>query len=243
MDGQNYVVFHNDGNDSYMNSTANFRGADVGTTFIDLYFASATVGSSNSGYDKVRLTVTAAYEEVALEAVAGAMAGDMNPVTVIASDVSGKTSYIHDRITAVASITLASQTQTRATESLITTEALEAADSGKIFYLNLLAGFTVTLPSVADAGAGWYADFIVQTVTTSNNYIITEKTSADTNKICSHMSILEIDDTDDGLHNAAHTTITFEGTPAKGDRVRIECDGTFFYATGLGVSDDFVALA
>ena len=241
MDGQNYVVFHNDSNDSYMNSTANFRGADVGTTFIDLYFASATIGSSNSGYDKVRLTVTAAYEEVALEGVAGAMAGNRNPVTIIADDKNGV--YCTDRVTAVASITLASQVQTRVTESLITTEALEAADSGKIFFLNLLAGFTVTLPSVADAGAGWYADFIVQTVTTSNNYIITEKTSADTNKICSHMSILEIDDTDDGLHNAAHTTITFEGTPAKGDRVRIECDGTFFYATGLGVSDDFVALA
>tara|TARA_X000001382_G_C3102399_1_gene157156 strand:- start:54 stop:728 length:675 start_codon:yes stop_codon:yes gene_type:complete len=224
-----------------MNSSANFRGADVGTTFIDMYFASATIGSSNSGYDKVRLTVTATHEESALEGVAAALAGAKNPVTIVADDKNSV--YVHDKITAVASITLASQTQTRPTESLITTEALEAADSGKIFYLNLLAGFTVTLPSVADAGAGWYADFIVQTVTTSNNYIITEKTSADTNKICSHMSILEIDDTDDGLHNAAHTTITFEGTPAKGDRVRIECDGTFFYATGLGVSDDFVALA
>ena len=241
MDGQNYVVFHNDGNDSYMNSTANFRGADVGTTFIDMYFNSANVGGNGGAYDKVRLTVTATKEEQALEDVAAAMAGAKNPVMVVADDVNGN--YVSDNVTAVASITLASQTQTRPTESLITTEALEAADSGKIFYLNLLAGFTVTLPSVADAGAGWYADFIVQTVTTSNNYIITEKTSADTNKICSHMSILEIDDTDDGLHNAAHTTITFEGTPAKGDRVRIECDGTFFYATGLGVSDDFVALA
>ena len=75
MDGQNYLVFHNDSNDSYMNSSANFRGADVGTTFIDLYFASATIGSSNSGYDKVRLTVTAAKEEQALEDVGAAMAG------------------------------------------------------------------------------------------------------------------------------------------------------------------------
>ena len=59
MDGQNYVVFHNDGNDSYMNSTANFRGADVGTTFIDLFFASATFSSlATSGYDKIRLTVS-----------------------------------------------------------------------------------------------------------------------------------------------------------------------------------------
>ena len=29
MDGQNYVVFHTAADDSYMNSSANFRGADV----------------------------------------------------------------------------------------------------------------------------------------------------------------------------------------------------------------------
>ena len=46
MDGQNYLVFHNDSNDSYMNSSANFRGADVGTTFIDMYFNSANVGGN-----------------------------------------------------------------------------------------------------------------------------------------------------------------------------------------------------
>ena len=28
MDGQNYVVFHTGDNDSYMNTTANFKGAD-----------------------------------------------------------------------------------------------------------------------------------------------------------------------------------------------------------------------
>ena len=46
MDGQNYVVFHAGTDNSYMNSSANFRGADVGATFIDLFFASATFSSS-----------------------------------------------------------------------------------------------------------------------------------------------------------------------------------------------------
>ena len=41
MDGQNYVVFHAGSDNSYMNSSANFRGADVGATFIDLFFASS----------------------------------------------------------------------------------------------------------------------------------------------------------------------------------------------------------
>ena len=56
------------------------------------------------------------------------------------------------------------------------------------------------------------------------------------------MGLLELDTGDDGLHSAAHSIITFEATPAKGDKIRIFCDGTFFYATGIGVSDDFVAL-
>ena len=106
MDGQNYLVFHNDSNDSYMNSTANFRGADVGTTFIDVYFESPISSSVGAGaYDKVRLTVTATHEEAALEGLAAALAGAKNPVTIVADDKNSV--YVHDRITAVSSITLA----------------------------------------------------------------------------------------------------------------------------------------
>ena len=117
-----------------------------------------------------------------------------------------------------------------------------AGDSGKHFYMNAAAGATLTLPAVADAQEGWNCTVTVATVTTSNNYIITEKTSDDTNIIISLMSILEIDSGDDGLTNTGHTTITFEGTPALGDHVRITTDGTKWYAVGMGVSDDFVAL-
>ena len=118
-----------------------------------------------------------------------------------------------------------------------------ASDSGKDFFLDAAAGLTLTLPAISDAQEGWHCRVTVSTVTTSNNYIITESTGSDTDKIVSHMSIMEIDSGDDGLHSAAHTTITFEGTPAKGDYCEIYCDGTFYYAKGLGVSDDFVALA
>ena len=240
MDGQNYLVFHADSNDSYMNSSANFRGADVGTTFIDLYFASATVGAGSlSGYDKVRLTVTATKEEQALEDVGAAMAGAKNPVMVVADDVNGL--YVSQHVTAVASITLASTTQTRATETLITTKACSAADSGKVFFLSLLAGFTVTLPSAADAGAGWYCDFIVKTVTTSNNYIITEKTSADTNKLCAIG--LEAATTGAQLSNAGFTTCTYDTTPTLGDKLHVICDGSFFYITSICAADNDLVFA
>jgi len=239
MDGQNYLVFHNDSNDSYMNSSANFRGADVGTTFIDLYFASATIGSSNSGYDKVRLTVTATKEELALEDVAAALAGAKNPVTVVADDVNSL--YVSDHVTAVASITLASQVQTRVYEDIQGTKALDAADSGKILGLDLLAGFTMTLPAIADAGAGWYCDIVVKTVTTSNQYIITEKTSADTNKICAIG--LEAATTGAQISNAGFTTMTFDATPTKGDKISIYCDGTFYYATAITAADGDMVFA
>ena len=42
MDGQNYLVFHTAADDSYMNSSANFRGADVtGNTTLEITFAAA----------------------------------------------------------------------------------------------------------------------------------------------------------------------------------------------------------
>ena len=128
-------------------------------------------------------------------------------------------------------------------QSLTASYQALASDSGKHFYFNAAAGCTLTLPAVADAQEGWSCKATVATVTTSNNYIITEKTADDTNIIISLMSLLEIDSGDDGLTNTGHTTITFEGTPALGDHVEIHCDGTKYYATGLGVSDDFVVLA
>ena len=108
------------------------------------------------------------------------------------------------------------------------------SDSGKIFMLNSATGLTLTLPAVADAQEGWNCKVVVGTVTTSNTYIITEKTADDTNVIISHL--VEMADTA-GPTNTGHTTITFAGTPALNDRVEIFCDGTKYYAVGLGVAD------
>ena len=167
------------------------------------------------------------------------MAGAKNPVQVIADDVNGV--YVSDSVTAVASITLASQVQTRVYEDVQGTKALDAADSGKILGLDLLAGFTMTLPEIADAGAGWYCDIVVKTVTTYNQYIITEKTSADTNKICAIG--LEAATTGAQISDAAFTTMTFDATPTKGDKISIYCDGTFYYATVITAADGDMVFA
>tara|TARA_R100000030_G_scaffold93316_1_gene79362 strand:- start:51 stop:770 length:720 start_codon:yes stop_codon:yes gene_type:complete len=239
MDGQNYLVFHTDADDSYMNSSANFRGADVtGNTTLEITFAAA---NDNAFVDTVVLNFTAGKEVQVMEALGAALAGSKNPVTVVADDINSK--YIDDNITSCGAITTAKGSYKRS-ESLTANKDLAPADSGKTFFLNAAAGLSaIKLPAAATAGAGWNAKFVVATVTTSNNYVITEDTASDTDVIISQMSILEIDDGDDGLDSAGHTTITFEGTPALGDHVEIECDGSKFYAKGLGKSDDFVALA
>ena len=234
-----YLIFHTAADDSYMNTVENFRGADAGAEFVDMYFASATVGAGSlSGYDKVRLVVTNGEEDRAIEELAGAMTRN-SPVIVIADDVNSV--YSCQNVTSVGAITLASQTQTRAHETLITTKACTAADSGKVFFLSLLAGFTVTLPSAAEAGAGWYCDFIVKTVTTSNQYIITEKTSADTNKLCAIG--LEASTSGAQLSNAGFTTVTFDATPTLGDKLHIICDGAFFYITSIVAADNDAVFA
>jgi hypothetical protein len=174
MDGQNYVVFHNDSNDSYMNSTANFRGADVGALFIDLFFASATSDIPIGGYDKVRLTVDTGKEELALEEVGAALAGNRNPVMVVADDTTSL--YVSDHISAVASISLASQAITRA--PIVTWSSateLTAAQSGVTVITGDVTAGILSMPSAALAGAGWFCDvMILHTQGTAATHITTE---------------------------------------------------------------------
>jgi len=224
MDGQNYVVFHNDGNDSYMNSTANFRGADVGTTFIDVYFASATIGSAASGYDKVRLTVTATYEEVALEAVGAALAGAKDPVRIVADDKNSV--YIHDKITAVASITLATQGSMLTTEAVTVAKTLYAYDSGKTFMMSSAAGaYQVTLPVAASLVAGTHYKFVTLEDTPTADITIAAGSAI--------IDLVVNDSQGDAGPSTAGTAVSnilIEAASTQGDILEIFTDGTTYYA-------------
>jgi len=217
-----YLIFHTAADDSYMNTVENFRGADAGAEFVDMYFASATVGAGSlSGYDKVRLTVTATYEESALEGVGAALAGVKNPVMVIADDVNSK--YIHDRITAVASITLGSRVQTRIVENIAAAKNIEASDSGKFFTIDQDAAFAITLPTVAQAGAGWFATFMINDIGTNAVTIIPDSTE-DTLS-----GFVMSGDGGTGGSAVGVDTLTFINGAETGDKVDIFCDGTIFY--------------
>ena len=98
------LVFHNDANTSYANYAGNLSSMSSATTAVTLRFSS-TVATAVAN-DSVVLTVTAGQEENVMEALAGAIAEARSGMTVIASDVSGKTTYIHSGITAVSSISV-----------------------------------------------------------------------------------------------------------------------------------------
>jgi hypothetical protein len=234
MDGQNYVIFHNDGNDSYMNTTANFRGADVGTTFIDLFFTSAT--NSQTAFDKVRLTVTATYEEEALEAIAGFMAGSgpKGRVTVIADDKNTK--YIHDRVTAVSAITLLGGNKSEV-EVITSAKTLYSYDSGSTIFVNPAATMLIQLPAAAAGattsfgGAGWNVqivwqeddggtmDNIVNIGTASGEFFNGVMTSGDGGGSAI-------------ANGTSHDFLTVLAAATSGGSVRIVSDGTRMYAAG-----------
>jgi len=238
MDGQNYVVFHAGTDNSYMNSTANFRGADLGTTFIDLYFQGSTAATDTiTGYDKVRLTVTATKEEAALETIAGALAGAKNPVTVIADD--NNSVYVDDNISAVASITLGSRVQTRIVEAITTTKSLEASDSGKVFTVDQGSAYSITLPTVAQAGAGWMATFFL--VGQDNNAV---KIIPDASEDTLRGAITSADGSGGPSAETGVDELIFVANTAKnGDRVDILCTGSFFECSGIAHDNDHITLA
>ena len=243
MDGQNYVVFHNDSNDSYMNSTANFRGADVGTTFIDLYFTSAT--SSQTAFDKVRLTVTATYEEAVLEVIGSALAGAKNPVVVIADDANSV--YIHERITAVDSITLLGGNKTDV--SVVTTaQTLYSYDSGKTIFVNPAATMLIQLPAAASGattsfgGAGWNVQIVWQEDDggTMDNIVNIGAASGE----FFQGIISNNDGGSDGIGNGtSHDFITVLAAATSGNCVEIISDGTRMHARGFAIDGADVAFA
>ena len=112
MNGQNYVVFHNAADDSYMNSADSFRGAYATTETVDIYFESAT---TSAGYDKIIVACTNGEEDRAIEQLAAAIGGGKG-MTVIADDVNSV--YACEDITSVTSISLAAKAVNAVIESV-----------------------------------------------------------------------------------------------------------------------------
>jgi len=115
------------------------------------------------------------------------------------------------------------------TETLVAAKTLKNSDSGKCFLLDLVGGFTVTLPKVQEAGNGFCVDFKVKTSPTTA-YIITEDAASDTNVLTGGASSAELTDAAVAVYSAAYTQINLVANQAVlGDWVTITGDGVRFY--------------
>ena len=102
----------------------------------------------------------------------------------------------------------------------------------------------MTLPSVADAGKGWWVRFVIGTNCSSNTIVITEKTSADTDVLIGGINELEVDTSDDGPSTTGATTITIANAlDTVGDFVEFICDGSKFYFHGQTKLDGCMTIA
>ena len=169
----NYVIFHNAADDSYMNKAGNFRGAYASTETIDIYFDSAT---TSAGFDHIIVACTNGEEDRAIEQLAAAIGGGKSGgYTVIADDVNSV--YACEDVTSVTSITLAGKAVNSVVESVTGNDTLTAADSGKTFVFADAAA-VLTLP---DSGGGdiigWTAKFISNFQGTGQEVICTDTTN------------------------------------------------------------------
>lgn len=129
-------------------------------------------------------------------------------------------------------------------ESITESKQLEVHDCGTLLLLDAAAGCTVTLPSVADAGKGWWVRFVISTNVSSNTLVITEKTSDDTDVLVGGINELETDDTEDGPSTTGATKITIaNAADTVGDFVEFVCDGSKFYFHGQTKLDGCMTIA
>ena len=234
MDGQNYVVFHNDSDDSYMNSSANFRGAEIAANVINCYFESPVSSSVGpSAYDKIVLAVgTAGNEETALQALGGAMAGSKNPVTIIADDKNSV--YCDDTITGVTSITLATGGSHVRVKKVLADTTLVTGDSGSIVLVNPTATTAITLPTLATSLAGWNCKIMITEDVAGTVGGMGQIVNVDFGS--GNVVIGQIGSSSDvaGDFSVANDDfVNFTAAASPGDFVDIFTDGTNWYVSGM----------
>jgi hypothetical protein len=117
-------------------------------------------------------------------------------------------------------------------EGVSTAQTLTELDSGTVYYLTqTTSAFAISLPNAADAGMGWWAEFIVTAIPGSGTP--------------GAITIIATDDDGDNMHGhgidgedgAAQTVsegtgfdvVTLINGVTVGDRVKIQCDGARWF--------------
>ena len=115
---------------------------------------------------------------------------------------------------------------------------IKAAQCGTIFMCDDTgdAGYTITMPSLADVGPGWWAKFVVNcaagsTLADGSGDDILFSTEDDSDAIVIHIDIANSLSADD-----AADTVTIDNTAVKGTHVTWWTDGTTWFVEGVGGS-------
>lgn len=114
-------------------------------------------------------------------------------------------------------------------EDTTATNALTAAESGKVIWLNAETEFVTTLPALSTVSTGVGFKFIVKAAPASADYTIVTGNSLE-NKIYGLVVV-----NGDSVLGTDEDTITFaDGAAAVGDWVEVVSDGTNWYVSGQG---------
>ena len=217
MDGQNYVVFHNAADDSYMNTSANFRGCYATAEAVDIYFESSVSTTTETGgaYDKITLTCTNGEEDRAVEQVASAMGGaKAGGFTVIADDVNSI--YAGQDLLSVSTISLASSAITRNVITLTDDRTLTSGESGSMVVMNH-ATKVITLPT---ASAGLWYDIVLLQDTDAAFTIV----AGSGDSVFGNIQVISTTDNKCSAVSITHATST--GTVASYDNIDLDHDVT-----------------
>lgn len=122
------------------------------------------------------------------------------------------------------------------TEVVTAANVITAAESGSVYFLNSATEFASTLPAPA---AGLTFTFIVSAAPSGASYTITTDSSA--NIIVGNSASAEDAAGSCDFEITGCDTISFvDGKAVKGDWVKVWCDGTNWYATGIASVQDAI---
>ena len=115
-------------------------------------------------------------------------------------------------------------------ENITAAKTLDPSDSGKVFTLDQDSSFDVTLPTAAQAGAGWNAKFILTDAGSGTVKVIPN--SAEDTLIGTLGSADGGTTSSMSAESGVDELIWVASTAAPGDWAELICDGSNFYVSG-----------
>ena len=113
-------------------------------------------------------------------------------------------------------------------ENITAAKTLDPSDSGKVFTIDQDAAFSITLPTAAQAGAGWTARFIMTDIG-SNDVKIIPNSDEDT---LIGMIVSADGAAAESAESGVDELVFASGNSGPGDWAELICDGSNFYVSG-----------